>query len=910
MSRRLLTAASCAALLFALAWAAPSSAKPPDLPYMPKDTLTPEAPSNLEIILVPMNPASQERLQSHGLFLEPAYHSCWGRPIQRFVLEAELFPVRASARRSLVKCLLWTANPVLSLAPVDDYLNDLDDESCQDVLLQAQEDVTGSLFIGVGVNSDAGLTGSIVLNENNFDLLTPPAPEPIAVMPKELPEPAACENFDCPGFFKCGCGTGFHIGISITEPSEPATPEPIGVMPKECPCEPPSVCPWMRGEVCPDRHVILMADPDLSRDVIENLEKLHQAETLLESARRFARAGNLCEALKRLGAAAHVCPGCRFDEKVARTAADVFATYFLRAAKADAAAEEQSEPAQEKDGPRSPESLRIRELLNRSEDLRQIEAEWERMWAKDGLPCLTPEKVEAFVTGESKTDKAAELMKQFNAAFKEGRYAEALRCAEQAHELDPDNPVFVAAVQVTRCQQCMQEGHKPCCDKPCLGRCSSKDMVERSERAAERDIEKKLQQPVTLHYSATPLREVIDDLRERQGIDIFVDKCALEAQEVSLEFPVSMRVEDVSLKSALNLVLNSAHLTYVIKDGVLQITTKQAARGKTEGRVYEVADLLDGPACPCDGKEKSAESRAEALIKIISTTVAPESWAAAGGLGTIDFYPCARGLVVNQPADIQEQVADALEALRRLQGQADEKAEKKGADCEEQEPAPCCGPPSCCEKCEQMHQAAEHKRKAEDLLRQCRRLMYAGRQKEAAALARQAYQLDPKTASADPLVYKLQLPAAAPAKPAAKPITLCPCLPPVDPGVVQALDTIIVDEETVRPTLYLVVEQASGTLEAPRAVSKPFRARGPAAAAASAKDADAPRDEDAAGDLLRALTGGHGMIEIGFGLDGSLRLFAQVRGGAVWHAHFDHDGLSVWAAPSGGAAPETPAGPK
>ncbi len=44
----------------------------------------------------------------------------------------------------------------------------------KDVIVKVQEDNTGSLMFGIGVNSDAGLTGSIVLNERNFDILRPP----------------------------------------------------------------------------------------------------------------------------------------------------------------------------------------------------------------------------------------------------------------------------------------------------------------------------------------------------------------------------------------------------------------------------------------------------------------------------------------------------------------------------------------------------------------------------------------------------------------------------------------------------------------------------------------------------------------------------------------------------------------
>jgi hypothetical protein len=39
-------------------------------------------------------------------------------------------------------------------------------------------------------------------------------------------------------------------------------------------------------------------------------------------------------------------------------------------------------------------NLRIRELLNNSEDLRQIQYEWERIWFTDHPSHMTPERVE------------------------------------------------------------------------------------------------------------------------------------------------------------------------------------------------------------------------------------------------------------------------------------------------------------------------------------------------------------------------------------------------------------------------------------------------------------------------------------------------------------------------------------
>ncbi len=44
------------------------------------------------------------------------------------------------------------------------------DSEYKNIFVKVEEDNTGSLMFGVGVNSDAGLNGSIVLNERNFDI--------------------------------------------------------------------------------------------------------------------------------------------------------------------------------------------------------------------------------------------------------------------------------------------------------------------------------------------------------------------------------------------------------------------------------------------------------------------------------------------------------------------------------------------------------------------------------------------------------------------------------------------------------------------------------------------------------------------------------------------------------------------
>jgi general secretion pathway protein D len=67
------------------------------------------------------------------------------------------------------------------------------------------------------------------------------------------------------------------------------------------------------------------------------------------------------------------------------------------------------------------------------------------------------------------------------------------------------------------------------------------------------------------------------------------------------------------------------------------------------------------------GTAPAAKATEEQLMKRITASVSPASWAGAGGAGTIDYFPLTMSLVVNQTPAVHEQVAGLLATLRRLQ---------------------------------------------------------------------------------------------------------------------------------------------------------------------------------------------------------------------------------------------------
>jgi type II secretory pathway component GspD/PulD (secretin) len=368
------------------------------------------------------------------------------------------------------------------------------------------------------------------------------------------------------------------------------------------------------------------------------------------------------------------------------------------------------------------------------------------------------------VTAEqAKKEQMAELMKKYNAFFKEGKYKEAEMYAMRAKELDPDDPVAGAAIYTARIQgnsvqskdakqrredmfvHALNYAEDPGPEVDSLHPLSidpamalltkgrkplDVSSLTTIKNEKEREIYRRLESPISsLDYKDTPLKQILDDLQITTGINIVPDEPALNETGISLDKPVTMKLEGVSLKSALNLLLHQVHLTYVVGDEVLKVTTEDQARGRLKTVTYQVLDLImpvpdatpninplqaymgqqgaenpnlklntatpyismnsmNGLSTPISQSQSIAGTQAsmssstptvtkqnpkgtmqEELIRLITSTVAPLSWRDVGGQGTIEFYPLGMALVINQTPDIQEQVADLLGALRRLEDQ-------------------------------------------------------------------------------------------------------------------------------------------------------------------------------------------------------------------------------------------------
>lgn len=343
----------------------------------------------------------------------------------------------------------------------------------------------------------------------------------------------------------------------------------------------------------------------------------------------------------------------------------------------------------------------------------------------------------------------ARLVEEFNQLMDQRRFAEAELVAKKARELDPKNPVAEMLFWKSRLarrvdsNQQLREAKEESFwnqlnevelaaivnvgDDPIDYPHDWSDITKRRKgryrdgnrprSEMEQYIEQSLEKRISLHEQQQPLSEVIRKIATVAQINIHFDPLGLEDEGITSNVPVSIDVDGIKVKSALNLILEPLHLGYMVKDEVLMITSRMRREGDLVTATYQVADLVipipnfvppvNGlaaqpvarnvgggqmsippqgqlfpqvapemaggiPVNPVEAAQQQSRGAAstpdfDSLIDLIMTSVAPESWQPLGGNGTIRQNETTLSLVIRQTQRVHEEIADLLTQLRRLQ---------------------------------------------------------------------------------------------------------------------------------------------------------------------------------------------------------------------------------------------------
>jgi hypothetical protein len=184
---------------------------------------------------------------------------------------------------------------------------------------------------------------------------------------------------------------------------------------------------------------------------------------------------------------------------------------------------------------------------------------------------------------------------------------------------------------------------------------SKKRSAEQKMTAKEKAIMKALGTVIAVDFEKNTFEDVINYLRKVTGIEIIVDKRALEEVSVSYESPVSMKGK-FTTRTILKRILGDLNLAYVIKEEAVQITSRERANQMTTTRTYYIGDLASvvDLRFPPDLTAALMIENVNRLITLIQQHVDPQSWKVnnADAVGAIYFDPLTISLVVKQTAEV------------------------------------------------------------------------------------------------------------------------------------------------------------------------------------------------------------------------------------------------------------------
>ena len=176
----------------------------------------------------------------------------------------------------------------------------------------------------------------------------------------------------------------------------------------------------------------------------------------------------------------------------------------------------------------------------------------------------------------------------------------------------------------------------------------------------ERKLIKALNTPITTTIKDKPLQGVIEYLEKTMGIQIEVDKAALDQLMLNYESAVSGKANNISMRGFLKQLFGSINMTYVIRNGKILVTTPDRAAQMLVVKTYYVGDLISLPNFafgPVYNQLQMVQNVAS-LIAFIQG-IEPTSWAPTGP-GTIFFNPMTMSISIKQTAEMQLMLSGGL----------------------------------------------------------------------------------------------------------------------------------------------------------------------------------------------------------------------------------------------------------
>jgi hypothetical protein len=182
--------------------------------------------------------------------------------------------------------------------------------------------------------------------------------------------------------------------------------------------------------------------------------------------------------------------------------------------------------------------------------------------------------------------------------------------------------------------------------------------------ALEAKVNEKMDAPIAVNFSSTPLQEAIDFIDTLQDLRFQYDAAVVGKDGTLANDAVTVAAKDIPLRILLKLLLEPSALDWVIRDERIVITAREIATRELSGWQYDVSDLAAAGIPIAD------------LAATIIAVVAQQEWQPAGGRGTLEFADGA--ITVRQSRQVHRQVCRLLGDIRQHLTETEAETAKRG----------------------------------------------------------------------------------------------------------------------------------------------------------------------------------------------------------------------------------------
>jgi type II secretory pathway component GspD/PulD (secretin)/tetratricopeptide (TPR) repeat protein len=224
---------------------------------------------------------------------------------------------------------------------------------------------------------------------------------------------------------------------------------------------------------------------------------------------------------------------------------------------------------------------------------------------------------------QQKQDEIAKSVRKINELSQGGKLKEAEALALRTKQLDPDNPqlevIYTMAKRKSRIaenkriddlkeenfyQNALRDDPGPVVtpENPLSVNAARTQIANmrgdgisvRTRTPAEIELDRRLDVPISVDFQNASVREIVGKLRDQTKLNIAIDEVAIKDAGLVADSATvhDLKLDNVSLRTVLELALGQAKLNFINEKGVLLVTTKQRSLGRMATKVFSVMELV------------------------------------------------------------------------------------------------------------------------------------------------------------------------------------------------------------------------------------------------------------------------------------------------------------------------------